>query len=143
MLPLQARVDLGVMAMKGYSAFPKLLELLVSYQVSYRCIFQPPSQPLGLAYYDIKHFLSVSIITYPCNSFAYYQFLFHYICRYKYSFLSIFVLSRSSRVQSPQICHLKYLYSCIWFFGLFVFCCFFFHSCFLIVLCGTAHPMSV
>ena len=27
-LPLQARVDLGVMEMKGYSAFPKLLALL-------------------------------------------------------------------------------------------------------------------
>ena len=28
MLPLQARVDLGAMAMKGYSAFPKALALL-------------------------------------------------------------------------------------------------------------------
>ena len=28
MLQLQARVDLGVMAMKGYSAFPKNLALL-------------------------------------------------------------------------------------------------------------------
>ena len=28
MQPLQARVDLGVMAMKGYSVFPKALALL-------------------------------------------------------------------------------------------------------------------
>ena len=28
MLPLRARVDLGVMAMKGYSAFPKARNLL-------------------------------------------------------------------------------------------------------------------
>ena len=28
MLPRQARVDLGVMAMKGYSVFPKALALL-------------------------------------------------------------------------------------------------------------------
>ena len=28
MLPLRARLDLGMIAMKGYSAFPKALELL-------------------------------------------------------------------------------------------------------------------
>ena len=32
MLPLQARVDLGAMAVKGYSAFPKAPALLEPHQ---------------------------------------------------------------------------------------------------------------
>ena len=30
MIPLRARVDLGAMAMKGYSAFPKAPDILMS-----------------------------------------------------------------------------------------------------------------
>ena len=40
-LPLQARVDLGVMAIKGYSAFPKAPALLEPHILSY------PGQSLG------------------------------------------------------------------------------------------------
>ena len=63
MLPLQARVDLGVMAMKGYSAFPKAQALLETHhhmggggdltllQRCSWCILQPqPTELLGQVY---------------------------------------------------------------------------------------------
>ena len=40
MLPLQARVDLGAMAMKGYSAFPKAPALLEPYHQIVYCHIQ-------------------------------------------------------------------------------------------------------
>ena len=72
MLPLRARVDLGAMAMKGYSAFPKApgiagtspSDCLVSYpghslgggltplQRSSRCILQ--SQPTGQPFAEVQ-----------------------------------------------------------------------------------------
>ena len=47
MLPLRVRVDLGAMAVKGYTAFPETPELLVSssdFSVSY------PGHALGASY---------------------------------------------------------------------------------------------
>ena len=70
MLPRRARVDLGAMAIKGYSAFPKapaLLELhyqivsypghslgggLISLQRSSQCILQP--QPIGQPFNSVE-----------------------------------------------------------------------------------------
>ena len=69
MQQLQARVDLGAMAMKGYSLFPKASDLLVSHhqialchmlsthvhhlQRLHRCILQP--QPTGPAFLGVKN----------------------------------------------------------------------------------------
>ena len=47
MLPLQARVDLGVMAMKGCSAFPKAQETL---EPHHHCLVSYPGHLLGKSY---------------------------------------------------------------------------------------------
>ena len=76
-MPLRARVDLGAMAMKGYSAFPKAAALnltirlfsvisgyslggvgvLAPLQRSSRCILQP--QPTGQMYYKCFCYFSL------------------------------------------------------------------------------------
>ena len=48
MLPLQARVDLGVMAMKGYYAFPKATALLKPQPSN--CLVSYPGHLLGESY---------------------------------------------------------------------------------------------
>ena len=47
MLPLRARVDLGAMAMKGYSAFPKVPALLEPHQQIVYCHIQDTRWRVG------------------------------------------------------------------------------------------------